>query len=151
MDFLREVLKNNQIDKKKMLEMSPLVFAYLGDTIYDIFIRTYLVGTGIAKVSQLHKASINYVKAKAQADAVKNLSEFLTEEEHEIIRRGRNIKPASPPKNADIMDYRYATGFEALIGYLYASGEHERMKEILDKVISPQSIFPPEGETNGIS
>ena len=135
MDFLREVLEKNHIDHKRMLEMSPLVFAYLGDTIYDLYIRTYLVGNRIAKVSQLHRASINFVKAKAQADTVRKLTDFFTEEENEIIRKGRNIKPVSPPKNADVMDYRYATGFEALVGYLYASGEHERLMEILQKAV----------------
>ena len=138
MDFLYNILEKNNITKEKILSLSPLVYAYLGDTIFDIYIRTYLVGQGGVKVGQLHKNSTSYVKAKAQAEAVRKISDFLTDEESEIIRRGRNIKPASPPKNSDIMDYRYATGFEALIGYLYMVGDHERLLDILDQVISKE-------------
>jgi ribonuclease-3 family protein len=131
MDILKEFLNQNNITKDKALEVSPLVLAYIGDALFELYIRVVLIGRGEVKPGKLHKSSIAYVKASAQADIVKRLSDVLTFEESEVIRRGRNITPASPPKNADIMDYRYATGFEALIGYLYLRGENERLFEIL--------------------
>ena len=135
MDLLNKLLDFSNITKDKVLSLSPLVLAYVGDAIFELFIRTFLIGKGEVKVGQLHKKSIGFVKAKSQAELVKKLLEILTEEETSIIRRGRNIKPASPPKNADIMDYRYATGFEALIGYLYLMGKHERLQQILELCI----------------
>ena len=135
MDLLNKLLDYSNITKDKVLSLSPLVLAYVGDAIFELFIRTFLIGKGEVKVGQLHKKSICFVKAKSQAELVKKLLEVLTEEETSIIRRGRNIKPASPPKNADIMDYRYATGFEALIGYLYLMEKHERLQQILELCI----------------
>ena len=132
MDLFNRISEYTNIDKDKVLGLSPLVLAYIGDVIFEIFIRTVLVGKGEVKVGQLHKKSITFVKAKAQAEMVGKLKDMLTVEETNIVRRGRNIKPASPPKNADIMDYRYATAFEALIGYLYLLGKHERLFEILE-------------------
>lgn len=132
MEILDEILKYSNINHININETSPLVMAYIGDALFELFIRMYLIGEGEAKTSKLHKKSILFVKAKAQADIIKKISAYLTEEENDIIRRGRNIKPASPPKNADIMDYRYATGFEALIGYLYLSKRSERLLEILN-------------------
>jgi len=135
MEILSKILDYSHISKDNIREISPIVLAYVGDALFELFVRIHLIGTGEMKTSRLHKKSIVYVKAQAQAEIVKQLSDCLTEEENDIIRRGRNIKPASPPKNADIMDYRYATGFEALIGYLYVSDKHERLMEILDKCL----------------
>ncbi len=115
---------------------NPLVLAYVGDAVYELFIRTQLVSVGNTQVAKLHKRSINYVKAKSQAEILSLIEEVLTPEELDIVRRGRNTKSATVPKNADLSDYRYATGFEALIGYLYLTGCMERLTEILDKVMA---------------
>lgn len=131
MESLSEFLSFNNIPKKNIQEMTPITLAYIGDAVFELFVRLYLIGEGDVKTSLLHKKSIAFVKAQAQAEIVKAISDLLTDEERDIIRRGRNIKPASPPKNADIMDYRYATGFEALIGYLYLMEDNKRLLEIL--------------------
>jgi len=135
METLNQFLEVGGISKEKIDELPPVVLAYIGDALFELFIRVYLVGEGEVKAFQLHKKSIQFVKAHAQAQIVKQISNFLTDEESEVIRRGRNVKPSSPPKNADIMDYRYATGFEALIGYLYLMEKHERLMEILRLII----------------
>ncbi|MGE5329108.1 MAG: Mini-ribonuclease 3 [Deltaproteobacteria bacterium] len=131
MESLNKFLEFNGISKEKGEELSPIVLAYIGDALFELFIRIHLVGEGEVKASQLHKKSISFVKAHAQAEILRKISNLLTEEEKDVVRRARNVKPASPPKNADIMDYRYATGFEALIGYLYFTQKHERLMEIL--------------------
>lgn len=125
--------RNKDLLDAKML--SPLVWAYVGDSIYEVFIRTYLVNHSNAKPHKLHVESIKYVKAKAQADIIKKLDDFLTDDEKDIVRRGRNTENHHVAKNADIADYAMSTGFEALIGYLYLTKQDERLKEILDKTI----------------
>ena len=116
--------------------MSPLVLAYLGDTVYESYIREHLIRQNInRKVNNLHKLAIQYSKAKAQATIIHELEDELTEEEMKIFKRGRNQKSLTAPKNADIIDYKYATGFEALIGYLYLSEDKERLEYIVKKGI----------------
>lgn len=116
--------------------MSPLVWAYVGDSVYEVFIRTHLVETTKLKPHRLHIESIKYVKAKAQAQILERLEDILTEKEKEIVRRTRNTENHHVPKNADRSDYMYATAFEGLIGYLYLSGQTERLNEILNKCIN---------------
>ena len=116
--------------------MSPLVWAYVGDSVYEVFIRTHLVETTKLKPHRLHIESIKYVKAKAQAQILERLENSLTEKEKEIVRRTRNTENHHVPKNADRSDYMYATAFEGLIGYLYLSGQTERLNEILNKCIN---------------
>ena len=116
--------------------LNPLVLAYAGDSVYDTFVRTLLVSGGHEQVAKLHKMSIEFVKAKAQADILGEINELLTPEEQDIVRRGRNTKSSTMPKNADIIDYRYATGFEALIGYLYLTGQIDRLMEVVRMVIN---------------
>jgi ribonuclease-3 family protein len=113
--------------------MSPLVWAYMGDAVYEKHIREYVINQGLCKNGALHKKSIKYVSATGQANILKRLEDFLSEDEKNIVRRGRNSNPHSTAKNADIVDYKYATGLEALIGYLYLTGEENRMNEILNK------------------
>lgn len=120
-------------DDIKML--SPLVWAYVGDSVYELFIRTHLVNYSNAKPHKLHIESIKYVKAKAQADILKKISDKLTEEEKDIVRRGRNTENHHVAKNAEIADYTQSTAFEALIGYLYLTKQEERLKEILSLCI----------------
>lgn len=119
-------------------EINSLVLAYLGDTIYEDYIREYLIRKGVGKVNDLQKESIKYVSAKAQALYLERLIEedFFTNEELEIIKRARNHKTNSHPKNCDIITYKKATGFEALIGYLKLEGKTERIEEIVNKIIN---------------
>lgn len=120
--------------KKKDIDMlSPLVWAYMGDAVYEQFIREFIIHQGIAKNGAYHKKAIKYVSAESQVKILKSLEDFLTEDEKEIVKRGRNSNPHSHSKNADIVDYKWATGFEALIGYLYLSKNTERLNEILKK------------------
>ena len=125
-----------KMDKIKLITMSPLVLAYLGDTVYESYIREHLIRQNInRKVNNLHKLAIQYSKAKAQATIIHELEDELTEEEMKIFKRGRNQKSHTAPKNADIIHYKYATGFEALIGYLYLSEDKERLEYIVKKGI----------------
>lgn len=115
--------------------MSPLVWAYVGGSVYELFIRTHLVETTKLKPHKLHIQAIKYVKAKAQAEMLERLQDILTDKEKDIVRRTRNTENHHLPKNADPTDYMYATAFEGLIGYLYLSGQKERLNEILNKCI----------------
>lgn len=127
------------IDRKKDIQdvrmLSPLVWAYVGDSVYELFIRTVLTNNSNAKPHKLHIESIKYVKAKAQADILKKIAEKLTDEEKDIVRRGRNTENHHVAKNANVADYAQSTAFEALIGYLYLTKEDERLKEILNMCI----------------
>ena len=115
--------------------MPPLVWAYIGDSVYELFIRTHLVNTTKLNPHKLHVEAINFVKAKAQADILSKIYDDLSQEEKDIVRRGRNAENHHLPKNADVTDYMYATAFEALIGYLYLTKQDNRLKEILEKCI----------------
>lgn len=124
------------MEKTELVTMSPLVLAYLGDTVYETYIREYLIRQNTQrKVNDLHKLAIKYVKAKAQATIIHEIEIELTEEESKIYKRGRNQKSNTSPKNADIIDYKHATGFEALVGYLYLNNEIERLQYIINKGI----------------
>ncbi|MCR5146834.1 MAG: Mini-ribonuclease 3 [Clostridia bacterium] len=111
--------------------LSPLTWAYVGDSVYELYIRTNLVNNTKLKPHKLHIESIKYVKAKAQADILKRIEENLTEAEKDIVRRARNAENHHLPKNADPADYMYSTAFEGLIGFLYLTKQDERLKEIL--------------------
>ena len=115
----------------KVEAMSPLTWAYVGDSIYEAYIRTHLVETTNLKPHKLHIQAIKYVKAKAQAEILKKIHDSLTEKEQEIVRRARNTQNHHVAKNADPADYMYATAFEGLIGYLYLSNQKERLDAIL--------------------
>ncbi len=117
--------------KEDALQYSPLVWAYMGDAVYEMYIREYVINQGLCKNGLLHKKSIKFVSAKAQCGILKELEEKLTEEEQDIVRRGRNANPHSTAKNADIVEYKYATGFEALIGFLHLTEQKERLDEVL--------------------
>lgn len=117
-------------------QINPLVLAYIGDAIYEVFIRTYLVDKNREmSVHKLHKVCIQFVKAHAQSEFVKKLEDRLTEEEIYFFKRGRNSKSATTPKNADVQEYRFATGFEALIGFLYITEQIERLEYLLNTII----------------
>lgn len=112
-------------------DYNPLAVAYIGDTVYDLFIRTKIMEKGNKQVTNMHKEAIKYVNATAQAKCVELIEPYLTEEEKRIIRWGKNAKSASVPKNANVKDYHIATGFEVLLGTLYISNQQERLDEIL--------------------
>lgn len=114
-----------------------LVLAYIGDSIYELIIREFLVRKGICKVNDLQVTAIEYVSAKAQSKYLRELLErhFLTDEEITIVKRARNYKSSRHPKNTDIITYKESTGFEALIGYHYLDGNMNRIKEIIEKML----------------
>ena len=121
----------------KTIEKNVLVLAYLGDTVFENYVRKYLIEQNIANVNELQKEAINYVSAKRQSLFVHALLEknFFTEEEKEIIMRARNYKTTSHPKNCSIVDYKYATGLESLIGYLCLENQENRIKEIMNEIL----------------
>lgn len=119
---------------KNPQQLSPLVLAFVGDAIYGLLVRERLVLIANTSVGKLHRKSVQYVSAKAQAAAIDQIEGQLTEEEDRIYKRGRNASVNSVPKNADVADYHKATGFEALFGYLYLSNQHERISHLFDLV-----------------
>ncbi|MCI9177182.1 MAG: ribonuclease III [Clostridia bacterium] len=121
--------------KEEINQMSPLTWAYIGDGVYELYIRTYLINKTRLKPHKLHIEAIKYVKAKAQAEILKKLDSILTLEEQEIVRRGRNTQTHHIAKNASMQEYMYSTAFEALIGYLYLTGQEERLITILEAIL----------------
>ncbi len=130
-ELIQNMRKDFDIKPMDVMNLQPLVLAYIGDAVYEVYIRTMLVVNNKSNVNMLHKMSVKYVKAKSQADIVHRLNDRLTADEQDIVRRGRNAKSATVPKHADVTDYRYSTGFEALIGYLYLANNYERLMEVL--------------------
>ena len=130
--------KKEEIERVKLL--SPLTWAYVGDAVYEQYIRNYLVSTTQLKPNKLHIESIKYVKAAAQAETLKKIEKELTEEELDIVRRGRNAKNHHLPKNANVAEYSHSTAFEALIGYLYLTKQERRLQEILEKCIKAKEL-----------
>ena len=120
-----------------LLEINVLVLAYLGDTIYEDYIRKYLILKGIGHVDDLQKEAVSYVSAKSQAFFLQKMMDqnILSEEEIDVVMRARNYKTTSHPKSCDIITYKYATGLEALIGYLELAGRRERIDEIMNFIL----------------
>ena len=118
-------------------EVNVLVLAYLGDTIYENYVRHFLVKNGISNVNDLQKAAVKYVSAVAQASFLTKMidEDFLSEEEINVVKRARNYKTTSHPKNCDIVTYKYATGLEALIGYLDLENKNMRIDEIMKYIL----------------
>ena len=123
------------LKKEQLQTISTLGLAYIGDGIYELLVRTWLVSHGQVKAGEMHKAAVSYVKASAQAAAVKILQEHLNEEEQAIYKRGRNAKVGSVPKGASIADYHAATGLEALFGHLYLSGQMQRIETLFSYIM----------------
>ena len=119
------------------MEINVLVLAYLGDTIYENYVRRFLVNKGIGNVNDLQKEAIKYVSAIEQARYLTAMIDcsFLSEEELDVVKRARNYKTTSHPKSCDIVTYKYATGLEALIGYLDLMGNKERIDEIMNFIL----------------
>lgn len=135
MKTFMEKMKLPHFEEDDIRQMSPLVLAYLGDVVYEWHIRAYVIQKKRGNVHALHKRSVDYVKASGQAWAVHEMEGFFSEEEKNIIRRGRNQKPLTVPKNAKLSDYRYATGLEALLGFLAMREKTDRIEAIMAEVI----------------
>jgi ribonuclease-3 family protein len=123
------------LDDKKIRELSPVALAYIGDTVFDLYVRAYLVKNNMGRIEALHKYASGVVSARAQAQAALLLRPALTEREAEIFQLGKNAKSA-PPKNASHEDYSLATALEAVMGYLHLSGQAERLDELFGVIIS---------------
>lgn len=124
---------NKSLSGEDILMLSPLQLAYIGDAVYELLIRTHFLNISL-NVNELHKATTKYVKAGAQAKLIHVIEESLSEEEKSYVKKGRNAKTHSSPKNSDLLDYKYATGFECLFGYLYLTGQDDRLGEIFEKI-----------------
>lgn len=121
------------MEKNKVNNLNPLTWAYIGDAVYELFVRENLVENMKVKPHKLHMEAIKIVKASAQAEILQKIEPDLTEEEKDVVRRARNAKNHHLPKNANINEYMYATAFEGLIGYLYLSEEKDRLNMILEE------------------
>ncbi len=119
----------------QVLSMQPLALAFIGDAVYEIYIRNYVMSKGFRTINSMHVETIKYVKAASQSKAIKAILPELEEEEANVVRRGRNANPHTVPKNADVGDYRYATGLESLCGYLYLMKKQERLDYIVERII----------------
>lgn len=123
------------MNKEEVLhQYSPLALAYLGDGVYELYVRTYLLEQGNCQSQKLHQKAQKYVSCGAQEQFLNVILPELTETELEVVRRGRNAKTHSKPKSADYGTYHAATGFEALWGYLHLAGEQQRLKTLFDKI-----------------
>lgn len=124
------------LDDINITDYSPLTLAYIGDGIYEIVIRTVIVDEANRQVNKIHKAASNLVKAGTQAKMIHYIMDDLTDEELTIYKRGRNAKAVTRAKNASMSEYRTATGFEALMGWLYLTGQSERMMKLIKKSVT---------------
>lgn len=133
-EYLQHLFRLPEVNPK---QYSPLTLAYIGDAVYELVIRTILVSRANTQVSKLHKKASSLVKAEKQSGLVEILEPHFTPEEEHIYKRGRNAKSYTSAKNAGIVDYRRATGFEAVMGYLYLKGDFRRMMDLIKMGIEP--------------
>ncbi|MDD4583683.1 MAG: ribonuclease III domain-containing protein [Eubacteriales bacterium] len=117
------------------LYINTTILAFMGDAVYEMHVREHLVHTGQIHGDKLHRAAVKYVRAEAQAEAIKGMLDILSQDELGLVKRARNKQITSKPKNADPLTYKWATALEALIGYLYLEGKWERMEEIIGKAM----------------
>lgn len=132
--YLKEQFHQEDVDIRTY---SPLTLAYIGDAIYDLLIRTLLVERGNTQVNKLHKRASGLVKAEKQSQMIEILEPYFTKEEHQVYKRGRNAKSFTSAKNASIADYRRATGFEAVMGFLYLKGQYHRIIDLIKLGLEP--------------
>ncbi len=128
--MIESILKNLGGEMPKAEQYSPLTLAYIGDCVYELYVRTYLIKDANHNVNKLHKTATKYVCCKHQAEFFYKIERMLTDEELAVFKRGRNTK-SHVPKNSEMKDYRIATGIEALIGYLYLKKQNERICELM--------------------
>lgn len=131
MDTFLTTLGLASLNKSEVNAVPAPVLAYIGDAVYELYVRLWSMGLEKGAMNKHHRRTVQHVKASTQAAILKNLWEQLTEEELDIVRRGRNAKTGSVPKNAGVVEYRHATGFESLLGYLYLSGSTERLESLI--------------------
>ncbi len=131
LDFLQQIKDSFGLKEVDIRTYSPLTLAYIGDAVYDLIFRTMVVGKGNTSANKLHNKTVQYVKAPAQAQLIESILNRLTEEESSVYKRGRNAKPYTMAKNATMAEYKKATGWEALVGYLYLQGRMERILELI--------------------
>lgn len=130
-NLTQNIWQNLELAQVEPRQLSPLVLAYIGDSIYDLVIRTYLISLGNMPVNKINQHACRLVKAETQSKLIGILEEQLTENELSVYKRGRNAKSYTSAKNATIGDYRRATGFEALMGYLYLDGQYDRLTKLV--------------------
>ena len=135
-DIFEIIKQNMDLDDINITDYSPLTLAYIGDGIHEIVIRTVIVDEANRQVNKIHKAASNLVKAGTQAKMIHYIMDDLTDEELTIYKRGRNAKAVTRAKNASMSEYRTATGFEALMGWLYLTGQSERMMKLIKKSVT---------------
>jgi ribonuclease-3 family protein len=140
--FLLQILAAFPGSQQDVRAYSPLTLAYIGDAVYDLIIRTVVVELANRPANDLHRITVKYVSATAQAKIVTALMEYFTEEEHSVYRRGKNSKPHTTAKNATVGDYMKATGFEAVLGYLYLTDRTERVLELVKKGLELTELYP---------
>ena len=126
--YMQEIFHMEEVD---IQTYSPLTLAYIGDCVYDLVIKSLVINSGNKQVNKLHQETSRLVQASAQSLMMRTMQEHLTEEEHAVYKRGRNAKSVSPAKNQSITDYRRATGFEALLGYLYLKKDYKRLLDLV--------------------
>ena len=126
--YMSELFQMEEVDIR---EYSPLTLAYIGDCVYDLVIKSLVINAGNKQVNKLHQETSRLVQASTQSLMMRTMQEHLTEEEHAVYKRGRNAKSVSPAKNQSITDYRRATGFEALLGYLYLKKDYQRLLDLV--------------------
>lgn len=122
---------NEALTGEDIAMLSPLQLAYIGDAVYELLVRTYILDNDF-NVNQLHKKATKYVKANAQSEIIHYIEKYLNPEEIHIVKRGRNAKTNTSPKNSNIIDYKYATGFESLFGYLYLTEQYDRILNLFN-------------------
>ena len=128
-----------KMDKNKAMQLNPIVLAFVGDAVYSLFVRERLTFNSDCKTGELNKLATNEVKATAQAEFFKEIEGLLTEEEMGVFKRARNAKKTTRAKNASITEYNISTGFEAVLGFLYLIGNHERLNYILNKGVKDEN------------
>lgn len=139
MDLMAGIRETWELPDVDVRTYSPLALAYIGDAVYDLVIRSLLVGRGNAQANRLHRKASALVNAGAQSASLERIKAELTEEELQVFKRGRNANSATMAKHATMSDYRRATGFEALMGYLYLSGRMERILELAKKGLEAEA------------
>lgn len=150
--FLEYYKKSMGLEPVDVRTYSPLVLAYIGDAVYELMIRSKVINHGSMQVNKMHKHSAALVKASAQAQLIKALQEELTEEELAAYKRGRNAKSATMAKHATMIDYRMATGLEALVGWLFLTEQYARLVELVSRGLVKAGLLEPwdeKGETEG--
>lgn len=129
-----ELLFKEKIEQPHLL--SPLVLAYIGDAVYELFVRRHVIARGYSRTDRIHSEAVKYVCAETQAVVLKSIEPLLTKEEADMARRGRNAKSGHTARNACVISYRHSTGLECLVGYLFLKGDLDRLAEIMKKVFS---------------